>query len=277
MSLLKRTRPRAMFDGEILKFHQSLLQEPPNADHRIVRQDFLKRVDQWVHDHNLIYFNGLETFERRDAIIGVTHSLDELHMRFPDLVMTEDDYKYHKRLRPDIRIVDKDTITENDVLVLCVPHPFWGWHPDTYELIDRCKEVHIDAAYYGCSKGIFFDVTHPKIKTVSISLSKALGLGVHRVGIRYSREHIVGTVSLMNEFEYFNVSDMWTAMKFMDHFGTDHWWNKYGDVYHEVCEEMNLQPHHAIHIAWDGPKDVVGVRAAIRMKTEGYNDTYARD
>lgn len=269
---MRRTRPRAMYDGEVHFYHQSLLTNKPNPVHHELRKEFLERIDKWIHDHKLIKFRGLETFERRDAIVGVTNTLDEIHMLHPDLVMTKDDYRYHMRLRPDIRKVDKYTITENDVLVLSVPHPFWGWHSDTYELIDRCKEVHIDAAYYGCSRDIDFDVTHPKIKSVSISLSKAFGMGVHRVGIRYTRERINGPIAIMNDFEYMNVSDMWTGIQFMDKFGTDFWWTKYEDTYNQVLEENNLDPHNSIHIAWDG-EAVVGVRAELRKIMEGYDDS----
>lgn len=261
-----------MYDREVQSFHETLLVNKPNPVHHELRKEFLERIDKWIHEHEMIKFRGLETFERRDAIVGVTQTLDELHMLHPDLVMTKDDYRYHMRLRPDIRTVDARTITEDDVLVLSVPHPFWGWHGDTYKLIEKCKEVHIDAAYYGCSRDIDFDVTHPKIKSVSVSLSKAFGMGVHRVGIRYTRERINGPIAIMNDFEYMNVSDMWTGIQFMDHFGTDFWWKKYEDTYNEILDENNLDPHNSIHIAWDG-EATVGVRAELRKKMEGYDDS----
>ena len=39
--------------------------------------------------------------------------------------------------------------------------------------------------------------------------------------------------------------------KFIDKFGSDFWWNKYGDTYKQICKELELTPTKAIHVAFD--------------------------
>ena len=72
----------------------------------------------------------------------------------------------------------------------------------------------------------------------------------------------------MNDFNMNNESLVWLGVKFMNKFGSDYWWNKYGDVYEKVCKDFNLKPTKAIHLALDNDKPV-GVRPLMRcLKNE---------
>jgi hypothetical protein len=56
---------------------------------------------------------------------------------------------------------------------------------------------------------------------------------------------------------------VWMGMKFIDKFGVDFWQNKYGNAYKQICEEYNLTPTKAIHLAWDNGRPC-GVRPLLR-------------
>jgi hypothetical protein len=151
-------------------------------------------------------------------------------------------------------------------------------------LLDYCDEhdipVHIDGAWFGQCRNFEFDVTHPAIKSVSVSLSKALGMGSQRIGIRYTKEKTVGPISIMNDFAYANVSDMWIGVEAMKHFGPDYWWANYGDLYSKVCKDFSLKESNSIHVGWlddDDGTHQFGVRTPLRFLIEGIFDERGTD
>ena len=59
------------------------------------------------------------------------------------------------------------------------------------------------------------------MQSVSVSLSKALGMG-SRVLVYATLENVLmDPIAIMNDFAYANVSDMWLGAEAMQHFGTD--------------------------------------------------------
>ena len=128
--------------------------------------------------------------------------------------------------------------------------------------------VHIDAAWFPCSKGVSFNVDHPAIVSVTTSLTKAYGISEHRCGMRYTRKTLEGPVQYMNDNNFMAIPNLYTGIKFMDKFGTDFWWNKYGDTYKQICKELELTPTKAIHVAFDKDR-MCGVRPVLRKRYAG--------
>lgn len=263
-----------MYDRAFSGLLESLSKERYFRDPQRLREDFLIEFDKWIHASQLNKVSGLESFPDRDFIIGVTHSLDDLHIAFGNnLVIMEREYAYHRRMRPDIVERSLETLRAGDVLVFGVPSSWYGdLHPQTQEILDRCEElsipVHIDSAWYGCLRNFNFDYSHPAIQTVSFSLSKGLGLGSHRTGVRYSRKRHVGPVTIINDFNMCIVSVMWYGIHFIREFGSDYIQNRYGEAYDHVCEQLRLRPTKAIHTAFmekeDGQWGPVGIRPFLR-------------
>jgi hypothetical protein len=171
------------------------------------------------------------------------------------IVVFDGDYYYHYRLFPKTKTRTVDTLSANDVLVVATPFTFYDndVHPEMPEILEKCLQlkipVHIDAAWYPCCRDINFNVDHPAIKSITFSLSKAFGMGAHRIGLRYTREPMHGPIKLMNDFNYVNVADVWIGLEFMQHFGTDFWWRKYEKHYNAILQHCNLAPSKAIHTA----------------------------
>lgn len=273
------SRPQAMYDTEVHTFHNSLHKSSMDDNVEKTIEKFKYSFDNWIKSHKRISFTGLDAFPDRTVTLGVTHQLDELHMVYKhQIVVLEGDYKYHWRLDPQIWCRRLETLKELDVLVLAVPFPKnASMHPDTLAILDRCNElnipVHIDAAWFGCCRDIQFNCDHPAIQTVTFSLSKALGMGCHRIGVRYAREPQHGPIQIMNEFNYVNVADVWIGLQLMEKFGPDFWWNKYAVHYNKVCRDFELIPAKAIHVAWNDQKNLVGIRNLLRYLGGGKLDT----
>lgn len=247
-----------------------------------LRSEFFAEFDRWVNGSALNRISGLEAFRHRDFIVGVTHALDDLHMAFRErLVCMEQEYAYHRRVNAAFPHRRLETLRAGDVLVLAIPFAWFGdLHPQTKEILQRCLEldipVHVDAAWYGCTRGIAFDYDHPAIRSVSFSLSKGLGLGAYRAGVRYSRERHPGPVTIINDFQMETMPTMACGLRFMREFGSDYLQNRYGAAYDHVCERLRLRPTKAAHTAFgqaeNGEWLPFGVRPFLRYLVDDLNE-----
>lgn len=279
---LQYTRHRPMFDRSFFQLIEELSgKQNYAADVVELRKKYLSDIDTWINSSRINRISGLDSFPDRDVIIGVTHSLDDLHItHHQSLVVYEKSYPYLKRMRPDITERTVDNLAVGDVLLLEVPFAYYGdLHPQTNEILNRCLElkipVHIDAAWYGCLKDFEFDYSHPAIESVSFSLSKGLGLGSHRTGIRYSKKRWPGPVSIINDFNMCVVSTIWYGINFMNEFPIDYLQEKYGEAYELVCKKLNLTKTKAIHLAFkhNGYESVpVGIRPFLRTLADNLDE-----
>lgn len=279
---LQHTRYQPMYDRAFYRLIEEVSgHQKYNADTESLRKNFLKKIDQWLHSSKKNTIKGLENFPGRDAILGVTHLLDDLHItHHGSLVIFDKAYAYHTRMRPEMKVKNLETLTSGDVLVFEVPSGHYGGlHPETNKILDRCQElgipVHIDSAWYGCLDNFEFDYSHPAIVSASFSLSKGLGLGSHRTGIRYSKKRWVGPVTIINDYNMSVASVLWIGLKFMEAFPIDYLQERYGEAYNVVCEKLNLKKTNAIHVAMkekDNQYYPVGIRPLLRFLVDGINE-----
>ena len=271
-TLLQRDRPQAMYDSEVHNYISEVTRSGENFANEpdILFSDFKRVFHQWIQDSQLNVVKGLSVFPKRDIILGVTHYLDDLHLTTKNIVVLENEYRYHWRLFGEsLNIKSPSQLKPGDNLIVSLPFPYYGdIHPEIESIMNICNEknifIHIDACWLGCCRGIEFDFDQPCIQSVGFSLSKSLGLGANRIGVRYSRNRWNGPVSLMNDFNMINQVSVWMGLKFIKRFGSDFWQKKYHKAYNQVCRDFDLKPTKAIHLAWDehGP---VGVRPLLRI------------
>ena len=286
--MLGTRRQRPMYISEFHKFRKRLSMDTyPDNPHEYTAY-FLTEIDAWICDHRRAVYRGLETFTHRDTILGTTHQLDELHhLHGSNIAVYRGEYKYHRRLTDFTvkQITHYTDLVKGDVFVVSYPSCITtGYHNNFDLLLDYCDEhdipVHIDGAWFGQCRNFEFDVTHPAVKSVSVSLSKSLGMGSQRIGIRYTKEKTVGPISIMNDFAYANVSDMWLGVEAMRHFGPDFWWSNYEDKYTKVCADFDLKESNSIHLAWIWQNDDwegVGIRTPLRFLIDGMFDERGTD
>lgn len=263
---LQQDRPQPMYSSDINKFYDEFYQHNP-VHTPDLDQQFKDTFVKWLDNHKYSSFKGLDVFKHKDIINGCTQFIDDLYQRCGTLQTFENDYKYHWRLNNDIVYATTDTLDPNKELLISMPFPFYGdVHPDMQEILDAAHEknipVHIDGAWISCIRDIEFDFDHPAIQTVGISLSKG-GMGGNRIGLRFARKRPKGAVTIMNDFNMNSQALVSMGIKFMEELGPEYFWTQYKNHYDKVCEDFDLQPTKAIHLASKDGRPV-GVRPLLR-------------
>ena len=263
---LQQDRPQPMYSSNINKFYDKFYQHNPVHTHDLDQQ-FKDTFVKWLDAHKYSSFMGLGAFKHKDIINGCTQFIDDLYQRCGTLQTFENDYKYHWRLNNDIVYATTDTLDPNKELLISMPFPFYGdVHPEMDEILDTAYKqnipVHIDGAWISCIRDIEFDFDHPAIQTVGISLSKG-GMGGNRIGLRFARRRPEGAVTIMNDFNMNSQALVSMGIKFMEELGPEYFWTQYKVHYAKVCEDFDLQPTKAIHLASKDGKPV-GVRPLLR-------------
>ena len=263
---LQQDRPQPMYSSNINKFYDEFYQHNP-VHTPDLDQQFKDTFVKWLDAHKYSSFTGLDAFKHKDIINGCTQFIDDLYQRCGTLQTFENDYKYHWRLNNNIVYATTDTLDPNKELLISMPFPFYGdVHPDMIEILDTAHEknipVHIDGAWISCIRDIEFDFDHPAIQTVGISLSKG-GMGGNRIGLRFARKRPEGAVTIMNDFNMNSQALVSMGIKFMEELGPEYFWTQYKNHYAKVCEDFDLQPTKAIHLASKDGRPV-GVRPLLR-------------
>ena len=271
--LLERGRPRPMYNAELHNFGISLT-SGHEANNDQIGNQFIDTFDQWLSASSLNQLSGLSDFQHRHVIQGVTQFIDDIYLRYSRHVFVmAKEYLYHQRLFGQANTVDDpNDIPMHAHLIIGMPFPFYGdVHPDMQEILDTCMRrhiaVHIDSAWIGCTRDICFDYNHPAISSIGFSLSKGLGLGYNRIGVRYARDQSDGSITIMNDFTMIPRVMCWYGLQFMQKFGSDYLQATYGTDYDFLCQTCELLPSKSIHLAHilnAGHLQPVGTREALR-------------
>jgi hypothetical protein len=258
-------KPQPLIDSYLELLTNNVLSGQFKSEY-IEYSDFILQCSNWIDSTTVNTLTGLDTYTRKDIIIGCTQYIDNLYMQGPVQTIT-DDYRYHNRLGLST-INDVGSLIPNVPLIIAMPFPSTGdIHISMKELLDECVKkdipVHIDGAWISCCRNIVFDFSHPSIKSVGISLSKGLGLGWNRVGIRYTKEPVQDSISIMNDFSMNNRALITIAKYFMDNTQPDYLWHKHNINYSKVCKDFNLSETNCIYLALDDNQPV-GISPLLR-------------
>jgi hypothetical protein len=163
------------------------------------------------------------------------------------------DYRYHERLNLSY-IKDVGSLIPDIPLIIAMPFPSIGAvHSDMEEILHECSikkiPVHLDGAWITCCKDITFDFNHNSIQSVGISLSKGLGLGWNRVGLRYTKETKSDSITIMNDFRMNLRATIMIGLHFVRNLPIDYLWNKYSESYYKICRDFDLTPTNSIYLA----------------------------
>jgi len=265
---LEIERPQTLSDIRIEQLQQEVLSG--NLDRDItdrVYTNFRKETTNWLFGSKLNTLSGFDQFDRVDIINGCTQFIDTIYMK--GAVQTiKGDYRYHKRLNPDIVYSVPGYLRPGIPLIISMPFPSTGGiHVNMKEILDECLDlaipVHIDGAWYTCSRDIIFDVGHSAVCSIGISLSKGLGLGWNRIGLRWTKSTDADAVTVMNDFNMNLRATAMIGLHYLRNLPVDYLWDTHGDCYRKICQDFNLTPTKAIHLALrDGHP--VGVSPLIR-------------
>jgi hypothetical protein len=231
-----------------------------------VYTDFKKETTNWIFNSTLNHLTGFDNFDRVDIINGCTQFIDNIYMQGPVQVL-RNDYRYHERLGLAY-IKDVGSLIPDIPLIIAMPFPSIGApHYDMGEILNECLvkkiKVHVDSAWITCCRDIVFDYGHPAISSIGISLSKGLGLGWNRIGLRWTKNTTVDSITIMNDFRMNNRALAMIGLHFVRNFEPDYLWNSHGERYYKVCADFSLTPTNSIYLALQEGQPV-GVSSLIR-------------
>ena len=268
---LEVDRPQPLTDTKIESMIQDVLSGKIDKDiSDNVYTNFKHETTNWIFRSRLNELTGFDSFNRVDIINGCTQFIDNIYMQGP-VQTIRGDYRYHERLKLAY-FRDVGELIRDIPLIIAMPFPQIGApHPDMEEILDEAKnkniDVHVDGAWVTCCRGVVFDFSHPSIKSVGISLSKGLGLGWNRIGLRWTRSDQPDSVTIMNDFNMNNRALAMIGLHFVRNLPNDYLWDTYGEIYYKICKDFNLEPTQAIYLALQNGNPV-GVSPLIRYVTE---------
>jgi hypothetical protein len=228
--------------------------------------DFKKEMTAWLLTSKLNKITGLDNFNRVAVINGCTQFIDNVYMQGAVQTVTND-YRYHQRLKLGV-IKDVGRLIPETPLIIAMPFPSIGdVHTNMKEILDEAQDkgisVHVDGAWLSCCREIDFDLSHPAIKSVGISLSKGLGLGWNRIGLRWTKSKDFDAITIMNDFNMNLKAPAMIGLYFLRNLSPDYLWNTHRERYQKICADFGLTPTKSIHLALrDGSP--VGVSPLIR-------------
>jgi hypothetical protein len=157
---------------------------------------------------------------------------------------------------------------------MIVSLPNWRYadlRPNWDNILKECEQknidVHIDFAWITVARDIEMDLSHPAIKSFAMSLSK-YNMEWNRVGLRWSRQRTMDSVTIFNKFHSEANSSLMTCGKhIIESIPRDYGWNTYKDLHYQTCEELNLLPSKLIHVAHaQDLSGVVGIGDNLSLK-----------
>jgi hypothetical protein len=264
---LEVDRPQPLSDNKIESLISDVLSGKLDKDiSDTVYDNFKQEVERWILSSPFNSLSGLEMFNRKDIINGCTQFIDNLYMQGPVQVITGD-YRYHERLGLAY-VKDVGSLVPDIPLIVAMPFPSIGApHPDMTEILNECKvkniAVHIDGAWITCCRDVTFDFNHEVIRSVGVSLSKGLGLGWNRIGLRWTNDSVLDSISIMNDFNMNNRALAMIGLHFIRNLPSDYLWFTHGERYYKVCRDFSLLPTKSIYLALRNEQPV-GVSPLIR-------------
>jgi hypothetical protein len=269
---LEIEQPSPLSDTQIEQTIQSVLSGNLDADITdSVYTNFKQAASNWIFGSTLNKLTGIGSFNRVDIINGCTQFIDNLYMQGPVQVL-RGDYRYHERLGLAY-VKDVGSLIPDIPLIIAMPFPSIGApHQDMEEILHECKikniAVHIDGAWVSCCRDITFDFNHVAIRSVGISLSKGLGLGWNRIGLRWTRQPKPDSVTIMNDFRMNNRALAMIGLHFVRNFTSDYLWKTHGNKYYKVCKDFDLVPTNSVYLALRNGQPV-GISPLIRYLENG--------
>ena len=234
-----------------------------------VKQEYIDCLIDWIYSSRRNHLSDSlkpkrNHYKRRDIIIGTTQSFDEAYFRYSNrrLRVFRGEYGYHRRCFKNTVWLDDATgdfsepLDKNDWVIVSLPFCGSGReHPLLKDLFEECllkqAPLLIDCAWFGTCFDVSFDLSHPAITEVSFSLSKGIGLGYMRTGLRFSNypESETMPIAQHNIRDHLVFSSCQIGIYQMEKFKPDWQVEKYHGWYQQLCQKYNMIQTKCLHVA----------------------------
>lgn len=226
-----------------------------NQAHRPVNYaEFIMIADRWFKSTTLNDLQGWDTFPCIDVIIGCTHFIESLIIKYgrDGIQILPEEYAYYSLM--GIHGTAVGNLKPNIPLIISLPN--WRYadiRPEWPDVLKECEakniDIHIDFAWITAARDIVMDLSHPNIKSIGMSISK-YALEWNRIGLRWSRQRTSDPITMFNHYHGDVNTNLTTCGAFMmKNIPRDYGWNTYSNDHYKLCKELNLQPSKLVHVA----------------------------
>jgi hypothetical protein len=250
------------------------------------REAYLARFYDWILSSKLNAVKGLASYPVRHLTNGTTQSFDEFYFKHSEkrLRLWRGEYAYHRRVRPDAVFVEDEPLRSGDCIIVSVPFCSTGGEPPDFHVkLDECASLKIpvllDCAYFGTCAGLDLAVDHPAIEAVCFSLTKGLGLGDIRSGVRFGKDEDDLPIAQQNRYDHTVLAAARIGLYMMERFSPDFIPGKYRSWQEEMCRRAQVEATPCMHLAlggnqWndyliDGIYRRVGIRELLKARRRG--------
>jgi hypothetical protein len=222
--------------------------------------DFENKWRDWLQSSS---YNkcSLDTMKHCGFTSGTTQSFSEFVARYNQcrIRVSRSDFVLTKILCNQYNVswkyIEESPLESNDALIISLPFSGNGSiYPEYDNLLDICDEldipVFIDAAYFGISHGVTYDLKRPCIKDFSTSITKTFGCETIRSGVRFTKQLVDDAVTapLLGP-GLFDRVNAYITMQLLENFSHDKFISKYIDKSNNICKKYDLTSTNTITLA----------------------------
>lgn len=225
------------------------------STHLVSNHQFIDQAVCWFRGTKLNSISGWDDFAYQDIVLGCTHFIESLLIKYNNNIQVlPDEYAYYRLM--GIQSTQPEELRPNIPLIISLPS--WKYadiRPDWARVLAICEQrnidIHIDMAWIIVAKDIEIDLAHPCIKSFAMSLSK-YSMEWNRIGLRWSRQRTMDSITIFNHYQgYANHNQISCGSYIMQNLDRDYGWNTYQQRHTDVCIEHGLCPSKIIHVAHD--------------------------
>lgn len=223
------------------------------------REAYLEKFRAWIASTRLNRITGLDRFRTAHLINGTTQSFDEAYFRHRDkrLRFFRGEYAYHRRILGTAPFLDNAPLAAGDYVIISAPFCSTGsMHPEFYSMLAQAEKLHVpvmvDCAYFGTCADFSLDLSSPAIESVSFSLTKGLGLGDIRSGVRFSNIQDQNPIAQQNTYDHSVLGAARIGLHMMNQFGPDHIPERFFEAQRSACRDLGITPSPCMHLALGG-------------------------
>ena len=235
-----------------------------NKQKLYTQRESINILDEWFKSTKLNNLHNWDKLGYVDITMGCTHYIESFIIGqggLDNFQVLDDEYMYYSFLGKWGTPVNE--LKPNLPLIITLPHWKWGGlRPEWDDVLKVCEErnieIHIDMAWLTLSRGIEIDLGHPNIRSIGLGLSKFASQW-NRVGLRYTKQRKMDSITVFNEFYVKNVNDnLYSCAVHLAHnVGRDYMWNTYSGLNKQICDHFGFDQTNLIHGVKDTSTDQV--------------------
>ena len=90
-------------------------------------------------------------------------------------------------------------------------------------------------------------------------MSKGLDLAWNRIGLRWSRQKTIDSITLLNHTQYYNETLTACGYFLMNNLDKDYAWNTHGQAHKALAVKHSLEETNSIHVLRDKDNNLFGI------------------